>query len=135
MSSESSDISIADFLQAVKEIPLINEIFSEDVAKKVGVERIVVCAPIKIGEADYYMGVMLQRDARYQRLYLHNVVSVAIEREATSSSKDNLVTTGALEDGNHLSITSILQKAINVKAEKQKVQKACGSFFRQAVRS
>lgn len=84
------------------------------------VERIVVCAPIKIGEADYYMGVMLQRDSRYQRLYLHNVVSVAIEREATSSSKDNLVTTGALENENHLSITSIIQKALNVKAEKQK---------------
>lgn len=92
-------------------------------AKEGGVERIVVCAPIKIGEADYYMGVMLQRDARYQRLYLHNVVSVAIEREATSSSKDNLVTTGALENENHLSITSVIQKALNVKAEKQKSAK------------
>ena len=69
------------------------------------------------------MSVMLQRAVRYQRLYLHNVVSVVIEREATSSSKDNLVTTGALEDGNHLSITSIIQKALNVKAEKQKSAK------------
>ncbi len=39
ISSESPVISIADFLQAVKDIPLINEIFSEDVAKKTGAER------------------------------------------------------------------------------------------------
>ena len=112
----------AEKIASIEAIPAVIEqgkvIFHK--AKEGGVERIVVCAPIKIGEADYYMGVMLQRDARYQRLYLHNVVSVAIEREATSSSKDNLVTTGALEDGNHLSITSIIQKALNVKAEKQK---------------
>ena len=49
--------------------------------------------------------------------YLHNV---AIEREAISSSKDNLVTTGALEDGNHLSITSIISKALNVKVINKK---------------
>jgi hypothetical protein len=65
------------------------------------------------------MGVMLQRDARYQRLYLHNVVSVEIERKAISFSKDNLVTTGALENDNHLSITSILQKAVDVKINKK----------------
>ncbi len=112
----------AEKIASIEAIPAVIEqgkvIFHK--AKEGGVERIVVCAPIKIGEADYYMGVMLQRDARYQRLYLHNVVSVAIEREATSSSKDNLVTTGALENENHLSITSIIQKALNVKAEKQK---------------
>ncbi len=39
ISSESPTISIADFLQVVKDIPLINEIFSNDVAKKIGVER------------------------------------------------------------------------------------------------
>lgn len=89
-------------------------------AKEAGTERIVVCAPIKIGENDYYMGVMLQRDARYQSLYLHNVVSLAIERETNTSSKDILVTTGALEEGNRLSMTSILQKAVNVKIKKQK---------------
>ncbi len=115
----------AEKIASIEAIPAVIEqgkvIFHK--AKEGGVERIVVCAPIKIGEADYYMGVMLQRDARYQRLYLHNVVSVAIEREATSSSKDNLVTTGALENENHLSITSIIQKALNVKAEKQKSAK------------
>ncbi|MBQ8372037.1 MAG: hypothetical protein IJX38_03765 [Clostridia bacterium] len=115
----------AEKIASIEAIPAVVEqgkvIFHK--AKEGGVERIVVCAPIKIGEADYYMGVMLQRDARYQRLYLHNVVSVAIEREATSSSKDNLVTTGALENENNLSITSIIQKALNVKAEKQKSAK------------
>ncbi len=108
----------AEKIASVEAIPAVIEqgkvIFSK--AKEGGVERIVVCAPIKIGEADYYMGVMLQRDARYQRLYLHNV---AIEREASSSSKDNLVTTGALENEDRLSITSIIQKAINVKVEKK----------------
>ena len=88
--------------------------------KEGGVERIVVAAPIKIGESDYYMGVMLQRDARYQRLYLHNVANIAIQKEATTFSKDNLVTTGALENDNHLSMTSILQNAIDVKLQKQK---------------
>ena len=39
ISSGSPVIRIADFLQAVKEIPLINEIFSEDVATKLGVTR------------------------------------------------------------------------------------------------
>ena len=39
ISSESPAISIADFLEYVKTIPLANEVFSEDVAEKVGVER------------------------------------------------------------------------------------------------
>ena len=115
----------AEKIASIEAIPAVIEqgkvIFHK--AKEGGVERIVVCAPIKIGEADYYMGVMLQRDAKHQRLYLHNVVSVAIEREATSVSKDNLVTTGALENENHLSITSIIQKALNVKTKKQKTSK------------
>ena len=81
----------------------------------------MVAAPIKIGDSDYYMGVMLQRDARHQRLYLHNVVNVAIEKEAIASPKDNLVTTGAPGDGDHLSMTSILPNAINVKLQKQKI--------------
>lgn len=34
-----STISISDFLESVKHIPLINEVFSKDVAKKLGVER------------------------------------------------------------------------------------------------
>ena len=41
ISSESPAISIADFLQAVKEIPLINELFSEGVANVLGVTRTV----------------------------------------------------------------------------------------------
>lgn len=39
MSSESLSISVADFLEYVKTIPLANEIFSEDVAKRLGVLR------------------------------------------------------------------------------------------------
>ena len=83
------------------------------------VERIVVAAPIKIGEVDYYMGVMLQRDTQNQRLYLHNVVAVKAEK-ASSSSQDNSLTNWSGEDESRLFITSILQKAVDVKIEKQK---------------
>lgn len=76
------------------------------------VQRIVVAAPIKIGSEPYYMGVMLQRDSQNQRLYLHNVV---IEKEMSTNSQANLLTTGALEDDEHLYITTILQKALVVK--------------------
>lgn len=83
------------------------------------VERIVVAAPNKIGEVDYYMGVMLQRDTQNQRLYLHNVVAVKAEK-ASSSSQDNSLTNWSGEDESRLFITSILQKAVDVKIEKQK---------------
>ena len=116
----------AEKIASIEAIPVVIQrgkvIFSQK--KIAGAERIVVCAPIKIGEIDYYMGVMLQRDTQYQRLYLHNVVSVATEREAISSSQDNLVTTGSLEDENNLSITIILQKAVDVKIQKQKNKKS-----------
>ena len=77
-----------------------------------GLQRIVVCAPIKIGNTPYYMGVMIQRDVRTQRLYLHNV---AIEKEASEISQDDLLTTGSHESDEHLFTTSILQKALAVK--------------------
>ncbi len=51
--------------------------------KQGDVERIVVAAPISIGEDGYYMGVMLQRDSQNQRLYLHNVVA---EKETATAS-------------------------------------------------
>jgi hypothetical protein len=76
------------------------------------VQRIVVCAPIKIGGTPYYMGVMLQRDTQTQRLYLHNVV---IEKEASDISQADLLTTGADENNEYLFVTSILQKALTVK--------------------
>ena len=75
--------------------------------------RIVVAAPITIGETPYIMGVMLQRDNQYQRLYLHDVV---IEKEASDFSRDDLVSTGSSESEN-LFMTSILQKILNVKQQ------------------
>lgn len=77
-----------------------------------GLLRIVVGAPITIAEKPYYMGIMLQRDARFQRLYLHNV---AIVKEASEISQDDLLTTGAHENNENLSMTSILQNALAVK--------------------
>ena len=73
--------------------------------------RIVVAAPITIGETPYIMGVMLQRDDQHQRLYLHDVV---IEKEASGISQDDLVSTGSSESEN-LYMTSILQKVLYVK--------------------
>ena len=81
------------------------------------VKRIVVAAPIIIADIPYYMGVMLQRDPTTQYLYLHNV---AIEKEMSEYSRAHLVTTGADEQNEHLSVTIILQNAINVKLKKQK---------------
>ncbi len=79
----------------------------------VGLERVVVAAPIKIGTTDYLMGVMLQRDAQHQRLYLHNVL--VIDKETAKVSNDNKVTTWSNETNDNLSITSILQNALFVK--------------------
>ena len=83
------------------------------------VDRIVVAAPIKIGNEDYYMGVMLQRDYHSQRLYLHNVVSIKAEEARTTSQADSL-TNWVYEEDSTLFITSILQNAINVKLNGEK---------------
>lgn len=112
----------AEKVASLEAIPAVIEqgkvIFSK---KKPGtdVDRIVIAAPIKIADADYYMGVMLQRDTQNQRLYLHNVVAIKKE-EATILSQDDSLTNWSDESDSRLFITSILQKAINVKAEKQK---------------
>ena len=112
----------AEKVAALEAIPAVIEqgkvIFSK---KKPGtdVDRIVIAAPIKIGDADYYMGVMLQRDMQNQRLYLHNVVAIKAE-EATTLSQDDSLTNWSDESDSRLFISTILQKAINVKMEKQK---------------
>ena len=114
----------AEKVASLEAIPAVIEegkvIFSK---KKPGtdVDRIVIVAPIKIGEVDYYMGVMLQRDTQNQRLYLHNVV--AIKEEATTLSQDDSLTNWSDESDSRLFITSILQKAINVKIQRQKIKK------------
>lgn len=82
-------------------------------------ERIVVAAPITIGEDNYYMGVMLQRDYQSQRLYLHNVV---IEKETLNESPAHRVTTGSLDSNERFYITNILQNAINVKYEMRRAK-------------
>ena len=110
----------AEKIASIEAIPAVIEkgkVIFYKTKKGSDVERVVVAAPIKIGNADYYMGVMLQRDAMHQRLYLHNVV--AMKEEALSSQDDSL-TNWSDEDNSRLFITSILQKAVNVKIKKQK---------------
>ena len=74
--------------------------------------RIIVAAPIKIDGKPHYMGVMVQRDSMYQRLYLHDVV---IEEETPDFSQVDLLTTGTDEKNERLFVTNILQQALNVK--------------------
>lgn len=76
--------------------------------------RIVVAAPIRIGSTPYIMGVMLQRDNQYQRLYIHDVV---VEKEVSDFSQDVLVSTGSSEKSENLFMTSILQNILNVKRQ------------------
>lgn len=85
--------------------------------KQGDVERVVVAAPIQIGEDSYYMGVMLQRDGQNQRLYLHNVVA---EKETATSSVWSLTNRTDDSGSDSLFITSILQKALDVKRNLKK---------------
>ena len=119
--SEIRHGTTAEKLATLEAIPEVIErgkvIFDRE--KEGGVKRLVVCAPINIGRKSYYMGVMLQKDSNHQRLYLHNVVSLEMKREALASEKADLVTTGA-QTKDDLSMTIILQNALKVKFAKQK---------------
>ncbi len=84
------------------------------------VERIVIGAPIEIGRTRYYMGVMLQRDPRTQRLYIHDVVT---KEEASTRIEEHLNTTGSVDTNQNLFISSILQKALGVKEFEKNIQK------------
>ena len=119
-SSVKSEIrhgTTAEKLASIEAIPSVIEngeviFFGKKESKTT--DRIIVAAPITIGEEHYFMGVMLQRDDRNQRLYLHNV---AIEKEAVDATTGILVTTGRVEANDRFFTTSILQNAINVKQE------------------
>jgi len=80
--------------------------------KTPGLFRIIVAAPIEIGESHYFMGVMLQRDSQNQRLYLHDVV---IEKEASELTQEHLDSTGPQESNENLYASSILDQIAEVK--------------------
>lgn len=109
----------AEKIASIEAIPSVikdGKIIFADTKPGSDVQRIVICAPIKIGDTPYYMGVMVQRDTQNQRLYLHNV---ALEKEASDISQADLLTTGADETSEHLFMTSILQNALAVKYNKK----------------
>ena len=85
--------------------------------KGAGVERFVIGAPITIGKTDYLMGVMLQRDAQNQRLYLHNVI---LKEKTINSQEVDLLTTGTYDENDRLFITSLLQKVLSVNTSDKK---------------
>lgn len=113
--SERRHGSTAEKIAAIEAIPDVisnGKVIFAGEKDKGRILRIVVCAPIKIANKPYYMGVMVQRDTKHQRLYLHDV---AIEKETSTSSLDDLLTTGSNEEYERLFVTTILQKALNVK--------------------
>lgn len=77
------------------------------------VDRIVAAAPIQIGtDADYYVGVMLQRDQQSQRLYLHDVVALKKQgqKNKTQTWHQN---TDVSRSSSNLDISSILRNALD----------------------
>ena len=109
-------------IEAIPDVIKKGKVIFFETKKDSDVDRIVVAAPINIGKESYYMGVMLQRDSQNQRLYLHNVV---IEKETSTDSQADLLTTGALENDERLFVTTILQKALFVKKRQN------GNFLEQ----
>ena len=83
-----------------------------------GLERIVVAAPVTVGESaeKMYVAVMLQRDTQNQRLYLHYVVTET-EKELSASSNEHLNTTGPKATSKELYATNILLDALRVKGD------------------
>lgn len=83
-----------------------------------GLERIVVAAPVTVGESaeKMYVAVMLQRDTQNQRLYLHDVVTET-EKELSASSNEHLNTTGPKATSKELYGTNILLDALRVKGD------------------
>lgn len=83
-----------------------------------GLERIVVAAPVTVGESaeKMYVAVMLQRDTQNQRLYLHDVVTET-EKELSASSNEHLNTTGPKATSKELYATNILLDALRVKGD------------------
>lgn len=77
------------------------------------VDRIVAAAPIQIGtDADYYVGVMLQRDQQNQRLYLHDVVALKKQgqKNKTQTWHQN---PDVSRSSSNLDISSILRNALD----------------------
>lgn len=77
------------------------------------VDRIVAAAPIQIGtDADYYVGVMLQRDQQSQRLYLHDVVALKNQgqKNKTQTWHQN---PDVSRSSSNLDISSILRNALD----------------------
>lgn len=77
------------------------------------VDRIVAAAPIQIDtDADYYVGVMLQRDQQSQRLYLHDVVALKKQgqKNKTQTWHQN---SDVSRSSSNLDISSILRNALD----------------------
>lgn len=107
-----------DKIRAYPAIPSViqNGVVIDSIQKDVsGLERIVVAAPVTVGDPaeKMYVAVMLQRDPQSQRLYLHDVVT---EKEFSNNSGEHLIThRGSDAVDEELYTTDILRIALNVK--------------------
>ncbi len=95
---------------AIKDIIQKGVVIDSDHKKIANLDRIKVAAKIEIGTDHYIAGVMLQRDANSQRLYMHDVWAIN-EKEMNQTETATPSTTEALSDEKHLFLTSILQNA------------------------
>ncbi len=84
----------------------------DSILKSKNLERTVVAAPIEIKGEKYYVGVMFQKSEAMQRLYIHDVVA---EKETALVSTGHSNNNEAGEESDNLFLTTILQKALNVK--------------------
>ncbi len=110
-------ISFAAVPDAVKRGTVI-DIYSPE--GKPGIERIVVAAPAMMRKQLAYVGAVLQRDARTQRLYLHDVVSKSNQglqplTQTRPDAKGSQVSRGQA----HLDIFIILLNALGVNTDEK----------------
>lgn len=81
-------------------------------------DRVIVAAPIRIGENEYYMGVVINRNAKdnLQNYYLHDVV---LAKRNSPAVKDSVTTSGLRVDRT-VSPYSILQQLNNINSLTEK---------------
>lgn len=112
--SETAHGSTKEKIASIEAIPAVvdeGKVISI-IDKNQGVYRITIAAPILIGKTKYYMGVILNKDAHSQRLYIHDVT---ISKKAFGFSQEHLSTTGPNQKHKNLFLSSILNNISVVK--------------------
>lgn len=87
----------------------------------------VIAAPIKIGEQDFYMGVIVKRSS-VQTFYLHEVI---LQEKSVIGSRSTIATGNApdFNSGSNHTVNSILEKLNNVNIEKAEISESTEKKF------